>query len=232
VENRWYKAVGYTPEDAPLPPTRGRRRPAKARHSSGLLGYSGKQWLFGTATSVLAASFVWAAIQVRTRLSPPPTYEVLPETHARALLKVERTYRGQAAALELTRRLSPELTGITRRWRDGQGLKRFGNPTGRQAFYAAFRRPEFEDVYSERVLDGIGRPALFEIAPPLSWTAKSFRLNRAYWAIQCRVTVEMIDVWSSFRTNAIGPLVNECRLGGVCLIVSDDCGDAFEDIKR
>jgi hypothetical protein len=67
-----------------------------------------------------------------------------------------------------------------------------------------------------------------------TWSERELRHAKAYWAQACHVNIGMLDRWSSFHDPADkSELKNDCRPGGVCLVVSEgDCdGDAFEGLQ-
>jgi hypothetical protein len=68
---------------------------------------------------------------------------------------------------------------------------------------------------------------------PKSWTTHEVELHKTYWAVRCRVSLEMVDRWSSFRDlRNRSVLENGCRPGGVCVVVSrGDCeSGTFDDL--
>jgi hypothetical protein len=223
----WLASVGYTPEDAL--PLRARPRSRRGRW----LGQTSTAWVFALLTNLVAASIGWGFGKAGTAVLRPqaPTIVVTQRSDGerRHLLRIDRTV-GFSEAMALTKDRSPELMSLTRHWNDPRGRRRFGHLPSSLKYYSALRRIELDVYYSDFVLDGVGRPSLYEVGIPPSWTNRQLELYVDHWATQCRIDPQMIHVWSSFRNSDFGPLEDECRPDGICLILAENCDNAFSNL--
>lgn len=187
----------------------------------------------------LVPAFAIPAIVLVTKLAPIPVQTIYvpmnPPVAANEMqtisIKIERSDKKEAALRRL-QRVTPQAEGLFRDWNGGGRRKTIGHaPDDRPyAFYIPEPRPGFETQFQGLQHAGFEGIRLAEIHIPQSWSKRTLDLYLYKWATDCKVKVEWIAAWSSFRPVGSVDLENECRPGGTCLIVTRDCReDAFED---
>lgn len=103
-----------------------------------------------------------------------------------------------------------------------------GGVPGIHGVYALRPRPGFEDEFGEFGPQGLDRLRLYEVHVPSNWSAGELEDKKIVWAHKCKVSPELIDLWSEFVPRRGIRRVNECRPGGRCLIVTKQCGTLVE----
>ena len=89
--------------------------------------------------------------------------------------------------------------------------------------YAPRSRLDHEDEFGGMLRHGLDDVDLYVINVPASW-APDYLEDQIYkWAAWCRVRHEWIPIWSAFRPHRLARPRSECRPGGRCMIVSDQC---------
>lgn len=168
--------------------------------------------------------------------SNEPTPPVLvsstrPNGSALMPILIERA-QSTSASVDRPSRYSPLLVSFNQHLRSREGLRRFGVRQGHPSYiYSAAVRPGSEAAFSMLAIRGIGAVRLHEVAVPASWTPWELDVHKSHWESQCNVDRELISQWSSFTVQH-GRLVDQCHVGRdrLCLILSPDCGSAFDDL--
>jgi hypothetical protein len=173
-------------------------------------------------------------------LQPPPVYIPIFVDATRenlGVLKVERCPTRPCVAERLAKipLASRELTAAWDTNDDGREVHG-SPPSGRHVSYIAEPRRGMESLYESvvrhpRFLD----LRLHEVHIPASWSDARLRESVRHWTRKCKVDERWIPAWSSFKdkSSLLARPQNQCRPGGVCLLVSFRCDrDTFADVDQ
>lgn len=247
--NRWLGLVGYEPRSTgrpwpsdmsggdrlhlhaqvntapqplmamPLPPSGGQRL-------GGWLHQASANMIAGLAMSV--ALTAWAHFNT----SPAPSVVVL-DGQVRPLeaIKIERT-KDLAAALAYSLAQAPSGTQMVRSWYEEGHRVLIGKSREAEPVYVPVPRPGLTGQWWSLVYQGLQRVQLYEVHPPETWDANEIYVHLSHWAQECHVQKESIVMWSTFRPAKSLAKMDQCQGGGTCIILAEECGNAFRDLER
>lgn len=192
----------------------------------GFLGSLGQA--LGNATVLVAAALIVARLTVPAPpvLAPPPG-AVLPRPLNAILIQRNENFEGALAELDEKHGWT---TNLAYDWNTGERRSTFGTPQGPKYFYVAKVRPGHESDLNRLEYGGTDRIWLTLVYPPSTWSDLDLNSRLHKWAKLCKSEVAWINDWSSFPRGRRPRPKNECKPGGVCVILSDHpcAGTAFE----
>ncbi len=237
-EPNWIRSSATTPLDASKPASISNQTLRPARHCDDE-GLGNPTPIFSVRQSwvdrslqlfwpILAPAILAAFIFTRPAVQPVPSIAVPPDTIA---VEVERE-SDESSAQDRVNKKAPEVLELFDAWNHRGGRYVFGPRNAPEPYYLPLPRRGFESVFKKLEYEGFSRLKLFVVHVPLSWDDNVLDLHRYRWAASCGIRPEWIAQFSSFRPARFKKLVDECHVGGTCVIVSFDCrGDAFDDVR-
>jgi hypothetical protein len=147
-----------------------------------------------------------------------------------AAIKVER-FTSRNGAIKAIGHRSPQAL-LQLHFTLSSGHVRIGRaPDAHTPVYGLLPRSTMKERAEELLADQAHPLKVYEVFPPLHWTDVQFQHALSHWADGCQAPSQMIPVWSSFTEGHVFPRINQCRIGGRCLIVSRDCRNAFQHMN-
>ncbi len=211
-------ALPPPPSNPPSPP------PVSGRGAGGWLYQASANMVAGLAMSVALAS--WGHFNI----APEPSIVML-DARVRPLeaIEIERT-KNKAAALAFSAAKAPSGTELVRDWYERGRLVVVGDHDVDRPTYVPIPRPGLVGQWWNLVYGGLRGVKLYEIHPPAKWDANEMDVHVSHWAQQCHVQPQAIRTWSSFKPSRLAARTDQCKGGGICLVLAEDCGNAFSDI--